>query len=73
MINPLSANPHKMLKHTQTIHRQKPINCLSLFDHFVGLALKDLKEYVNFKYYIGVHTEAWPYRYTINPTYAFDN
>ena len=27
-----------MVKHTQTIRR----NCLSVFDHFVGLALKEL-------------------------------
>ena len=31
--------PLKMLKHTETIRRQQPTNCLSLFDHFVGLAL----------------------------------
>ena len=31
-----------MVKHTQTIRRQKPTNCLSVFDHFVGLALKGL-------------------------------
>ena len=29
-----------MVKHTQTTRRQKPTNCLSVFDHFVGLALK---------------------------------
>ena len=29
-----------MVKRTQTIHRQKPTNCLSVFDHFVSLALK---------------------------------
>ena len=28
-----------MVKHTQTILRRKPTNCLSVFDHFVGLAL----------------------------------
>ena len=32
-----------MVKHTQTIRQQKPTNCLSVFDHFVGLALKGLK------------------------------
>ena len=32
-VNLLSANPRKW---------QKPTNCLSLFDHFVGLALKRL-------------------------------
>ena len=31
-----------MVKHTETIRRQKPTNCLSVFDHFVGLALKVL-------------------------------
>ena len=31
-----------MIKHTQTIRRQKPTNCLSVFDHFVGLVLKGL-------------------------------
>ena len=31
-----------MVKHTQTIRRQQPMNCLSVFDHFMGLALKGL-------------------------------
>ena len=31
-----------MVKHTQTIRLQQPTNCLSVFDHFVGLALKEL-------------------------------
>ena len=31
-----------MVKHNQTIHRLLPTNCLSVFDHFVGLALKGL-------------------------------
>ena len=31
-----------MIKHTQTIPRQQPANCLSVFDHFVGLTLKGL-------------------------------
>ena len=34
--------PHKMVKHTQTIHWQEARSCLSVFDHFVGLALKAL-------------------------------
>ena len=34
---------HKIVKHTQTIRRQQPTNCLSMFDHFGGLALKGLK------------------------------
>ena len=31
-----------MVKRTQTIRWQKPTNCLSVFAHFVGLALKRL-------------------------------
>ena len=31
-----------MVKHTQIIHRQQPRNCLSVFDHFRGLAPKAL-------------------------------
>ena len=33
-----------MVKHTQTIRRQEPTNLLGVYDHFVGLALKGLKE-----------------------------
>ena len=32
-----------MVKHTQSIRRQQPTNCLSVFSHFKGLALKGLK------------------------------
>ena len=31
-----------MVKHTQTLCRQQPTNCLSEFDHFFGLVLKKL-------------------------------
>ena len=31
-----------MVKHTQTIRRLLPTNCLSVFDNFVRLALKGL-------------------------------
>ena len=31
-----------MVRQTQTIRRQQQTNCLSVFDHFVGLALKGL-------------------------------
>ena len=34
--------PHKIVKQIQTIRRQKPTNCLSLLDRFVGLVLKGL-------------------------------
>ena len=39
------CKPHKMVRHTQTIRRQQPTNCLSMFDHFVGFAVKGLKQY----------------------------
>ena len=32
-----------MVKHTQTIRQQQLTNCLSVFDHFKGLALKGLR------------------------------
>ena len=42
-INPLSANPTKWSNTLKTIRRQNQTNCLSVFDHFVGLAPKGLK------------------------------
>ena len=42
-LNPLSANPTKWSK-TQTIRRLLPTNCLNVFNHFVGLALKGLSD-----------------------------
>ena len=36
-----------MVKHTQTIRWQQPTNCLSMFEHFVGLALKGLTHFVS--------------------------
>ena len=33
---------HKIGEHTQPIRPQQPTNCLSLFDHFVELALEGL-------------------------------
>ena len=38
-----------MVKIAQTICLQKPTNCLSVFDHFVGLALKKLRKWRNQK------------------------
>ena len=31
-----------MVEYTQTIRRLLPMNCLSVFDHFAGLALEGL-------------------------------
>ena len=44
----LSVTP-KMVKHTQNIRRQHPTNCLSVFDHFVRLAIKGLSFALHFK------------------------
>ena len=35
-----------MVKHTQKIRWQQPTNCLSVFDHFEGLALKKLNTHL---------------------------
>ena len=35
---PFKSQPHKMVKHTQ-----QPTNCFSMFDRFVGLAFKGLR------------------------------
>ena len=37
---PFKRQPHKVVKHTLAILRQKPRNCLSVFDHIVRLVLK---------------------------------
>ena len=39
-----------MIKHTQTICRKQRANCLRVFDHIVGLVLKELKNFyiINF-------------------------
>ena len=37
---PFQRQPHNMIRHNQAIRLQKPINCLSVFHHFVGLVLK---------------------------------
>ena len=41
-VNPLGGNPIKWVKHNQTICRLLPINCLGVFDQFVGLVLTGL-------------------------------
>ena len=44
VIQSFKRQPHKLVKHTQTICRLLPTNCLSVFDHFVGLPLKGLND-----------------------------
>ena len=41
-LNPLSAKFTKWLNTLKQIVGKLPTNCLSVFDHFVGLALKGL-------------------------------
>ena len=42
-LNPLSANPTKWSNKLKQFVGSLPTNCLSVFDHFVGLVLKALK------------------------------
>ena len=53
-INPLTTSPTKWTKETQTIRRFLPTNCFSLFDYFVGLPLKGLRERDNYLYQINL-------------------
>ena len=41
-VNPLSANPTKWSNTLKQFVGKLPTNCLNVFDHFVGLALKGL-------------------------------
>ena len=41
-LNPLSANPTKLSNTLKQLVSKLPTNCLSIFDHFVGLRLKGL-------------------------------
>ena len=43
--NPLSANPEKWSNTLKQIVGNLPTICLSVFDHFMNLALKGLKLY----------------------------
>ena len=42
IVNPLSANPTKWSNTLKKFVVKLPTNCLSVFDDFVGLALKGL-------------------------------
>ena len=42
MVQLFKQQTYKMVKYIQTIRGQQPTNCLSVFDHFVGLALQGL-------------------------------
>ena len=42
-IKAFKRQPHKIVKHAQTIRRQIADELLNVFDHFAGLTLKGLK------------------------------
>ena len=65
LVHPFERQPHKMVKHTQTIRRQQPTNCLSVFGHFVGLELKGLTRYIDYDYHgnFSVHFGSKKYCY----------
>ena len=47
-INPVSANPTRWSNTLKQFAGNLPMNCLSVFDHSVGLALKVLKDNTRF-------------------------
>ena len=49
---PFNRQPHKMVKHTQAICLLTVNEFLSVFDHFVGLALKRLIEIYSFAHHM---------------------
>ena len=53
LLNLKAPIPQNMVKHTQTIRGQQPTNCLSVFDHFVKLALylNNFLKYYRFGHY----------------------
>ena len=53
--------PRKMLKHTQTICRQKPTNCLSMLEYFVWLSFKRLT-----LSWLNIFDEKFPYSHNWN-------
>ena len=56
--------PQKMFRYFQTIRRQIADELLSVFDHFVGLALKGVKE----KFEVDLSSKRL-YEYTIKNLY----
>ena len=44
-LTPFKHQPHKMVKLIQTMTQLLLTNCLSVFDHFLGLVLKGLTVY----------------------------
>ena len=57
-----------MVKQTQTIRRLLPTNCLSVFDHFAGLALIGLRLFIQ-KLSLSVGIYAYPQSDCLKPSY----
>ena len=47
VVNPLSTSPTKWSNALKQFVGLKPTNCLSAFGHFVGLALKGVKQTIS--------------------------
>ena len=58
-LKPFKRQPHKMVKHIQTIRLLLPTNYLSVFNDFVGLALKGLKLFMIKFTALENETEKW--------------
>ena len=69
IINSFKCQPHKMVKDTQT-RRLWWTNCLSVFDHFVGLVLKGLTwaKFMIFLVFLKVISNILSLMRNLNPT-----
>ena len=56
--NPLNANPTKWSNTLKQFVGRLPTNCLSVFDHFVKLALKGLSAFI-YNFFINQGTDAY--------------
>ena len=55
MVDPFfNPQPPKMAKHIQTIRRLLPTNCLSVFGHFVELALRNVNKMLVINFILSV-------------------
>ena len=67
VFNPLSANPTKWPNKLKQFVGKLPANCLSVFDHFLKLALKGLRNLLVFTIYpMFRYNEVCEYEYDFN-------
>ena len=59
----VTRQPHKIVENTQTIRRQKPTNCLSLFDHLALKGLSTVNQYAigHIVYFAYLHLKDFVY------------